>query len=79
MGVWVMLYGVSMFCVLDLGQSSVVEEFGCGFGKVQNGSGNNICCCSLYVLGKVRRRVGFRLQSSVFFDIYMRRLGIGYM
>nr|AAF61566.1 GITR-B [Mus musculus] len=52
MGAWAMLYGVSMLCVLDLGQPSVVEEPGCGPGKVQNGSGNNTRCCSLYAPGK---------------------------
>lgn len=61
MGAWAMLYGVSMLCVLDLGQPSVVEEPGCGPGKVQNGSGNNTRCCSLYAPGKARRRVGLRL------------------
>ncbi|XP_021016989.1 tumor necrosis factor receptor superfamily member 18 isoform X3 [Mus caroli] len=52
MGAWAMLYGVSLICVLDLGQPSVVEEPSCGPGRVQNGTGNNTRCCSLYAPGK---------------------------
>ncbi|XP_029332329.1 tumor necrosis factor receptor superfamily member 18 isoform X2 [Mus caroli] len=53
MGAWAMLYGVSLICVLDLGQPSVVEEPSCGPGRVQNGTGNNTRCCSLYAPGDI--------------------------
>uniref|UniRef100_UPI00402BDA05 tumor necrosis factor receptor superfamily member 18 isoform X3 n=1 Tax=Arvicanthis niloticus TaxID=61156 RepID=UPI00402BDA05 len=52
MGAWAMLYGVSLICVLDLGQQSVVEEPSCGPGRVQNGTGTNTRCCSLCAPGK---------------------------
>lgn len=63
MGAWAMLYGVSLICVLDLGQQSVAEEPSCGPGRVQNGTGTNTRCCSLCAPGKARR-VGVRIYSS---------------
>ncbi|XP_032748828.1 tumor necrosis factor receptor superfamily member 18 [Rattus rattus] len=47
MGAWAMLYGVSLICVLDLGQQSIAEEPSCGPGRVRNGTGTNTRCCSL--------------------------------
>lgn len=66
MGAWAMLYGVSLICVLDLGQQSIVEEPSCGPGRVQNGTGTNTRCCSLSAPGKARRKVGVRMYSSTF-------------
>ncbi|XP_076789599.1 tumor necrosis factor receptor superfamily member 18 isoform X2 [Arvicanthis niloticus] len=54
MGAWAMLYGVSLICVLDLGQQSVVEEPSCGPGRVQNGTGTNTRCCSLCAPGIIK-------------------------
>lgn len=58
MGAWAMLYGVSLICVLDLSQQSVVEEPSCGPDRVQNGTGTNTRCCSLCAPGKAGRRMG---------------------
>lgn len=79
MGAWAMLYGISLICVLDLGQQSVVEEPSCGPGRVQNGTGTNTRCCSLYAPGKARRRVGVRMNSSTLPCTHTRRLGTGHM
>lgn len=75
MGAWAMLYGVSLICVLDLGQQSVVEEPSCGPGRVQNGTGTNTRCCSLCAPGKARRRVGVRVSTPP--CTHTRRLGTG--
>lgn len=72
MGAWAMLYGVSLICVLDLGQQSIAEEPSCGPGRVRNGTGTNTRCCSLCGPGKARR-VGVRIYSSALPCTHTRR------
>uniref|UniRef100_A0A8C2N3W1 Tumor necrosis factor receptor superfamily, member 18 n=1 Tax=Cricetulus griseus TaxID=10029 RepID=A0A8C2N3W1_CRIGR len=47
MGAWAMLCGVSLVCLLDLGQQSLVEESSCGPSSFQRGTGTNTRCCRL--------------------------------
>ncbi|XP_051027222.1 tumor necrosis factor receptor superfamily member 18 [Acomys russatus] len=52
MGAWAVLCGVSLICVLDLGQQSVDEEPSCGPDSFQHGTGTNTRCCSLCAPGE---------------------------
>nr|XP_021512291.1 tumor necrosis factor receptor superfamily member 18 isoform X2 [Meriones unguiculatus] len=45
MGAWAVLCGVSLICVLDLGQECVVEP-SCGRDSCQHGTGTNKRCCT---------------------------------
>ncbi|XP_051029909.1 tumor necrosis factor receptor superfamily member 18 isoform X2 [Phodopus roborovskii] len=47
MRVWAMLCGVSLVCMLDLGQQSLAEEPSCGPRSFQRGTGTNARCCNL--------------------------------
>lgn len=73
MGAWAMLCGVSLVCLLDLGQQSLVEESSCGPSSFQRGTGTNTRCCRLCTPGKTRRGVGASKCST-----HTSRVGTGH-
>ncbi|XP_051029910.1 tumor necrosis factor receptor superfamily member 18 isoform X3 [Phodopus roborovskii] len=54
MRVWAMLCGVSLVCMLDLGQQSLAEEPSCGPRSFQRGTGTNARCCNLCAPGNIK-------------------------